>query len=87
MDNKEELIHLIMDTMKEMKNTQIEAGQCHEVKKGEMMLLIRLKEYSEKLKQPQVKTTELSKILKLAPSTITPMINSLEDKRMLKKNF
>lgn len=85
--NKEILVNLIMKTMKEFRDLiDLSPKPCN-LKHSEAMLMFKLKKYLKETKQEKAKTTDISKILELSPSTITPTINSLEEKGYIQRSF
>lgn len=79
------LAHLLVDSVKELKNLHFTNEK--QIKHSEMMLLIKLNKYLKEEKQSTIRTTDVSKILGLSPSTITPIINSLEEKGYIERIF
>ena len=81
-----ELMHELMDAFKNLKGKP-NGFKDGELKHSEFMLLIKLGKFLDEKKEASAKTTELSRILELSPSTITPLINSLEEKGYIKRDY
>jgi len=84
---EKELVYELMDAFKGFKGLRPNAFKESDVKNSEFMLLIKLDKFLSKNNETKAKTTDLSKILELSPSTITPLINSLEEKGYLKREY
>jgi len=77
----EELMHVFMDFKK---NKFQNSTHCDGLTHNEKMILFVLRDIS---KDNKVSLSVLRERIKLAPSTITPIITLLEDKKLIERNI
>jgi DNA-binding MarR family transcriptional regulator len=76
--DKKLLVSGMIDSLNRLKRLNWRHVTNCPIKHSEMMLLFNLKKYLPS-GSPGLKTSEISGILRLAPPTVTPLINSLEE--------
>lgn len=78
MKNQEEIVNELLDVLQQIKRGHHGTMSNMPIRKSEMFTLISISKLMHKYPDG-VKLGSLSQVLNLAPPTVTPMINTLED--------